>query len=428
MLFSIIMCTYHSQGTLARAIDSVRSQRYTDWELLVLDNGSKDNTAALLAEYQEADTRIRCIYRNDNIGWCMGIRVCLEQASGAYMMFLGADDFLPDCEVLGTVAGQIEEYEPDVVWTGCGFAVLEEGQYQLITRTLPEYRVYEKEDDKLKVLSELMRQVYYNSVMHYVRIDFIRSCGIDFYEPFYGDCQSMTEAICRAGRMVVLDKMAYILVVNTSQTATVTGFDYDVSRQWNSVKSILPQCRETSAALLCKVAGRILDNLTAMCQEIVTGGALRDSKMNTVEKNWAQRFRKAEEWISSAAFGEMMYYAGREKYAEQLIGAAGILYWEGTCFPEIKEQIRKESGWLADFAEGAMERKEDGQIAWRGRIGHVQEKAILRALTHSGNPHRIGCELALRDGIRFENPALREQIRKILHEYLIVVGEKGLLW
>ena len=427
MLFSIIMCTYNSQETLSLAIDSVRSQRYTDWELLVLDNGSRDNTAALLAEYQEADTRIRCIYRSDNIGWCMGIRVCLEQASGAYMMFLGADDFLPDCEVLGTVAGQIEEYRPDIVWTGCGFAALEEGQYQLITRTLPGYHIYEKEDDKLKVLSELMQQVYYNSVMHYVRIDFIRNCGIDFYDPFYGDCQGMTEAICRADRMVVLDKMAYILVVNTSQTASATGFDYDISRQWNSVKSILPQRGEPQTALLCKVAGRILDNLTAMCQEIVTGGALRDSKMNAVEKDWAQRFRKAEEWISSAAFGEMMYYAGREKYAEELIGAAGILYWEGTSFQEIREQIQKESEWLADFAEGALERKEDGQIAWRSYIGHAQERLILRALTHSGNPHRIGCELVLRDEIRFENPALREQIWKILQEYRKAADEKGVL-
>ena len=237
----------------------------------------------------------------------------------------------------------------------------------------------------------------------------------------------MTEAICRADRMVVLDRMAYVLVVNTSQTASVTGFDYDIGRQWGSVKSILPQREKLSVVLLQGVAERILGNLTAMCQEIATGGALRDSKMNAVEKNWAERFRKAEEWISSAAFGEMMYYAGREKYAEQLIGAAGILYWEGTRFPEVKEQLQRESDWLADFVDGAMEKRACGQIEWRSSINYGQADCILRALAHSSNPHRIGCELVLKDEIRFDNSASRERIQKLLQEYLEVAREKGVL-
>lgn len=43
--------------------------------------------------------------------------------------------------------------------------------------------------------------VYYNSVMHYVKIDFLKENGIDFYYPFYGDCQGMTEAIVRAEKL-----------------------------------------------------------------------------------------------------------------------------------------------------------------------------------------------------------------------------------
>lgn len=426
MLFSIIMCTYNSAGTLATAVDSVRSQNYMDWELLIMDNGSRDNTTELLKRYQEMDERIHCIYRPDNIGWCMGIQTCLGQATGEYMMFLGADDFLPDCEVFEAVADQIQAHKPDIVWTGCGFATLEDGEYRLKAQTLTEYHVYEKEDDKLKSMSELMREVYYNSVMHYVRIDFLKRCGIDFYEPFYGDCQGMTEALCRAGKMVVLDKTAYILVTNTSQTASATDFDYDIGRQWESVKSILSSRVEVPAALIHGVSCRILDNLTGMCQNIVMGGMLRDSRMNPIKKNWVERFMKAEEWISSTAFGEMMYYAGRLKYEEQLIGAAGILYWEMVRFPEVREQIHERSRWLADFIEAAMERRENGRIEWRGNVNYVQGQTILRALAHNCNPYRIGCELVLKDGIQFENPKLREQIQRLLQEHLNVMEKGGI--
>ena len=101
--FSILMCTYNSAETLIYAIESVRNQEYQQWELIILDNGSHDSTVQILKNYEEKDRRISCIFREDNVGWCKGISICLKQTRGQYMMFLGADDYLASDHTLTDV-------------------------------------------------------------------------------------------------------------------------------------------------------------------------------------------------------------------------------------------------------------------------------------------------------------------------------------
>ena len=55
MLFSIIMCTYNSAKSLKYAVDSVRNQVFDEWELIILDNGSEDETVSLLKVYEKTD-------------------------------------------------------------------------------------------------------------------------------------------------------------------------------------------------------------------------------------------------------------------------------------------------------------------------------------------------------------------------------------
>ena len=67
------MCTYHSSMTLGNALDSARHQTCQNWELVILDNGSKDETITVLQEYERIDERIHVIYRDSNVGWRKGI-------------------------------------------------------------------------------------------------------------------------------------------------------------------------------------------------------------------------------------------------------------------------------------------------------------------------------------------------------------------
>jgi glycosyltransferase involved in cell wall biosynthesis len=89
---SIILPTYNRADTIVRAIKSAQAQTFADWELIVVDDGSEDDTAAIIANL---DPRITVI-RQENGGMTEARNTALRVARGAYFAFLDSDDeFLP---------------------------------------------------------------------------------------------------------------------------------------------------------------------------------------------------------------------------------------------------------------------------------------------------------------------------------------------
>jgi glycosyltransferase involved in cell wall biosynthesis len=86
---SIIMPTFNRADTLPRAVESVRAQTFTDWELVIVDDGSTDGTAALLAGLK--DPRIK-VMRQENQGCYVARNVGMRAGSGRYVTFLDSDD------------------------------------------------------------------------------------------------------------------------------------------------------------------------------------------------------------------------------------------------------------------------------------------------------------------------------------------------
>lgn len=425
MLFSIIMCTYNSERTLKHALDSVINQTCQDWEIVVLDNGSADKTTEILKEYQKKEQRIVCKFQEHNVGWAKGTSICLSMASGEYMMFLGADDYLFHNKVLEKVQKEILEYQPDIIWTGHVLAEFENDKFRLIRIVTPKYRRYEKEDKQTELV-EILRDVYYNSIMHYVKTDFLKENGIDFYSPFYGDCQGMTEALCRAERMTVLDGAEYVLTLNTSQSSSKTVYDYDICRQWESIKSVVPEIMYFRNSMELEfIAKRIFQNLSMMLENIVLGGNLCNKFMNDIQKSLPERFLKAEEWISSNAFGEMMFYAGRKNTSEYMIGAVGVLYWACKKQESLIKEIQKHSKWIADFSEIVFVCGEDGKVSWKNYFSEYEARKILLILDRNENRHLIGAELLLKDEITFENETIKAEIQNRLKEYIMSMQRKA---
>ena len=92
-LFSVLIANYNNGKYLMDAIDSVRQQTYANWEIILVDDSSTDNSEELYAEL-EKDERIH-IYRNErNMGCGYTKRRCAEIANGMYCGFLDPDDAL----------------------------------------------------------------------------------------------------------------------------------------------------------------------------------------------------------------------------------------------------------------------------------------------------------------------------------------------
>ncbi len=93
---SIIVPAYNAQNTIGRCLDSILKQTYSDFELLVMDDGSRDDTPRILDEYAASDARIRVMHKA-NSGVSDTRNQALDLASGEYIQFLDADDWItPD--------------------------------------------------------------------------------------------------------------------------------------------------------------------------------------------------------------------------------------------------------------------------------------------------------------------------------------------
>jgi glycosyltransferase involved in cell wall biosynthesis len=99
-----VLPTFNRAATLPRAIDSVLAQTWTDWELIVVDDGSSDGTTELLAGYD--DPRIRSVCHETNRGVTAAKNTGFDQILGDWLVMLDSDDeMVPEAlESLATVA------------------------------------------------------------------------------------------------------------------------------------------------------------------------------------------------------------------------------------------------------------------------------------------------------------------------------------
>lgn len=96
-LVSIITPTYNSEKFIAETIQSVQNQTYQNWEMLIVDDCSSDETVDIIQQIMEDDYRIHLIRLNKNSGASKARNEAIKMVKGDYMTFLDADDiWFPD--------------------------------------------------------------------------------------------------------------------------------------------------------------------------------------------------------------------------------------------------------------------------------------------------------------------------------------------
>ena len=90
--YSIIVPVYKAEDTIRECIDSVLKQQYTDFELILVDDGSPDNSGGICDEYAANDSRIRVIHK-ENGGVSSARNIGIDTALGKYIIFRDSDDW-----------------------------------------------------------------------------------------------------------------------------------------------------------------------------------------------------------------------------------------------------------------------------------------------------------------------------------------------
>lgn len=112
-MISVIVPVYNVENYIRRCVESVLSQSYSDWELLLIDDGSTDLSGKICGEYAAKDSRIICIHK-DNGGQASARNVGLKEAKGNYIAFLDSDDWLSE-SFLQVCLNEMLDNDADIV-------------------------------------------------------------------------------------------------------------------------------------------------------------------------------------------------------------------------------------------------------------------------------------------------------------------------
>lgn len=113
---TIIMPAYNVEQYVRRAIQSIQKQSFEDWELLVVDDGSRDRTGDIVDKMAARDIRISC-FHTKNAGAPAARNLALDKANGRYVMFFDADDWA-EKNMLQDMYNLAEKHQLDMVVAG----------------------------------------------------------------------------------------------------------------------------------------------------------------------------------------------------------------------------------------------------------------------------------------------------------------------
>ena len=91
-LISIAMCTYNGERFLNEQISSILEQTYRNFELVIVNDNSKDNSINIIKEYQSKDNRIKLFQNNKNIGFLKNFEKAISLCRGDFIALSDQDD------------------------------------------------------------------------------------------------------------------------------------------------------------------------------------------------------------------------------------------------------------------------------------------------------------------------------------------------
>lgn len=113
MKVSVIIPVYNKERYLDKSINSILNQTYKNFELIIINDGSTDNSFQICNRFEKADKRIKVIDIENN-GVSNARNIGLKEASGEYIQFIDADDYI-EKNMLEKMISIVAEYNPDII-------------------------------------------------------------------------------------------------------------------------------------------------------------------------------------------------------------------------------------------------------------------------------------------------------------------------
>jgi len=289
---SVIVPVYQAEAYLKKCVESVVKQTFSDWELLLVDDGCTDDSPAICDACAAEDDRIRVFHKRKNGGVSAARNLGLNEAKGECIAFLDVDDRF-EFRALETLWCLREQTGADTV--GCAHLNLYANGNKYVEPLLPA-GVYDGQGVREKIVAPLLGDrltapVFNGFIWRYLfSADVIRSARLTFEGAYLEDELFLMEYFCNAKKLAVTEQPLYRYFLNPSSATHrymkdfQKVFDRFMERKEALVKKykleeLRPQWRENSnwAGLLIAIgneyavgndisARKRQKNVQALCQ------------------------------------------------------------------------------------------------------------------------------------------------------------------
>lgn len=153
---SVIVPVYNVERYINRCVDSILAQTFTDFELILVDDGSPDGCPAICDEYAKRDRRVKVIHK-ENAGVSAARNTGLDKARGKYILFVDSDDYITPGLLKNAYGAAIEE-KADCVYFNCRFDTKECPKMGKLKDTKYEVGIYTL-DSKEDIFNYLIHNI-----------------------------------------------------------------------------------------------------------------------------------------------------------------------------------------------------------------------------------------------------------------------------
>lgn len=202
---SVCIPTYNRANYLIQSVKSVLSQTYKDFELIICDDGSTDETPTVVSQWD--DSRIRYIRHAQNIGRSKNMRSGFDAAQGNYFIKFDDDDALTPEFLAKTVA--VLEAEPTVDFVCTNHWVIDKNGNRVESATKENAAKWGKDKLKPGIIPDLIRQTFQYQSLQVGSTLFRRAClqDVDYMRPEADGCEDFDLLV----RLAIAGKQGYFL-------------------------------------------------------------------------------------------------------------------------------------------------------------------------------------------------------------------------
>lgn len=203
-MISLILPIYNVEEYLRACLESILNQSYKDYELLIVDDGSKDKSLDIVNEYKDKFKELKLL-KQENKGVSEARNLALKHASGEYILFVDSDDFLRE-DMLEKLINIALETNSDVVISNY-YLYYDKKDFIKFIKDIPSFNIYTNNDVidmilKFKIQGQLWNKMFRHSLLENINFNFEKDRYIQDIFPVF-------KVINASDKIVYIDEALY---------------------------------------------------------------------------------------------------------------------------------------------------------------------------------------------------------------------------